>query len=342
MLRVERKRTERSKIPFILMLADLSSLAGNDHTDLVNKFIFTLASCLRETDILGWYKQKESLGVIFTGLVNHKSTHTEKILQKMHKAFHHNGCDPILEAIKISFYHYPEDHNDGDGSVFNGKFYPDISSKMASKKGPIFLKRTMDILLSLLLLILTAPLFLAIAIVIKLTSPGPVLFKQKRLGLNGREFIFLKFRTMAYGNDDQCHQQYVQSLICNGGERTAEPGVYKMQEDSRVTPFGSLLRRSSLDEIPQIINVLKGEMSLIGPRPPIPYEFQMYDIWHRERLLSCKPGITGLWQVNGRSAVSFDEMVRLDLEYIENWSLWKDICILFKTPFAVLSGKGAY
>ncbi|MGD0277573.1 MAG: sugar transferase [Syntrophales bacterium] len=342
MLRLERKRTERSNIPFVLMLIDLEELIGNDRLGQINKVKSIVTSCLRETDITGWYSQNKVIGVIFTGAMNVDQNLTNKILQKLQAEFHDNNSGHIFGKIKISFHHYPEDLNGDAGDIFNDNFYPDLSSRTISKKIPIIIKRCIDIILSLLFIILTAPLFLTVSLIIKLTSPGPVFFKQRRMGLNGRQFIFLKFRTMYVNTDSQRHQQYVKQLISGGENSAVEPGVYKIKEDPRITPFGSFLRKTSIDEIPQFLNVLRGDMSLIGPRPPIPYEFAIYDIWHRRRLLSCKPGITGLWQVNGRSATTFDEMVRLDLEYIENWSLWRDIRILFKTPYAVLSGRGAY
>src|SRR5262249_25662135 len=142
------------------------------------------------------------------------------------------------------------------------------------------------------------------------------------------------------------HQEYVAEFISgankNGNHRDPERRVFKLTQDSRITPLGRLLRTTSLDELPQFLNVLKGEMSLVGPRPPIPYEVERYDIWHRRRLLEAKPGLTGLWQVSGRSSTTFDEMVRLDLKYASAWSLWLDIKILARTPRAVFSGEGAY
>jgi lipopolysaccharide/colanic/teichoic acid biosynthesis glycosyltransferase len=147
-------------------------------------------------------------------------------------------------------------------------------------------------------------------------------------------------------SDSRVHQEYIRDFI--GGQTTGDKkgpeqsGVYKITSDSRVTAIGRFLRRTSLDELPQFWNVLKGEMSLVGPRPSVPYEFQMYDVWHRRRVLEIKPGITGLWQVHGRSRVCFDDMVRLDLRYAQSWSLWLDLKILFATPRAVVSGEGAY
>jgi lipopolysaccharide/colanic/teichoic acid biosynthesis glycosyltransferase len=196
-------------------------------------------------------------------------------------------------------------------------------------------------------LLLIAPLFLAIAALVKLSSKGPVFFRQQRIGQHGMPFTFLKFRTMYVNNDAAAHKEYVKKLIAGNAQAHSNgngngTGVYKMTRDPRITRIGSFLRRTSLDELPQLINVLKGEMSLVGPRPPIQYEVDEYDIWHRGRLMEAKPGITGLWQVSGRSRVKFDEMVRLDIRYARTWSIWLDIKILLRTPRAVLLGDGAY
>jgi lipopolysaccharide/colanic/teichoic acid biosynthesis glycosyltransferase len=186
------------------------------------------------------------------------------------------------------------------------------------------------------------------AIAVKLTSKGPILFRQQRIGQFGKSFTFLKFRSMYVDNDPAIHQRYVMQLIAgqaqrNGGKGTADAGgVYKLTKDERITRVGAILRRTSLDELPQLFNVLKGEMSLVGPRPAIPYEVAAYQTWHRRRVLEVKPGITGLWQVNGRSRVAFDEMVRLDLRYAREWSPWLDLKILLRTPRAVIVGEGAY
>jgi lipopolysaccharide/colanic/teichoic acid biosynthesis glycosyltransferase len=206
------------------------------------------------------------------------------------------------------------------------------------------MKRVIDVLGAALGLILCSPIFVVVAVATKLTSKGPVFFRQERIGKHGKTFVFLKFRSMYENNDPSAHREYVHQLIA--GRAVPEPvngnGVYKITNDVRVTWLGKLLRRSSLDELPQLINVLRGEMSLVGPRPPIPYEVERYDIWHRCRLLEAKPGITGLWQVNGRSRVNFDDMVRLDIRYARTWSLWLDLKILLRTPHAVLIGEGAY
>jgi lipopolysaccharide/colanic/teichoic acid biosynthesis glycosyltransferase len=193
-----------------------------------------------------------------------------------------------------------------------------------------------------LLALFCLPICIAIAIAIKLTSKGPVLFKQQRVGQYGKSFTFLKFRSMYVNNDQTVHKEFVTKMISNDVGDGQNNGVYKLTRDSRITPLGRFLRKTSLDELPQFLNVLNGEMSLVGPRPPIPYELAAYQTWHRRRLLEVKPGITGLWQVTGRSRVGFDEMVRLDLRYATFWSPWLDMKILFRTPAAVIKGSGAY
>jgi lipopolysaccharide/colanic/teichoic acid biosynthesis glycosyltransferase len=203
----------------------------------------------------------------------------------------------------------------------------------------------MDIVGSVLALLLFAPVLLAIALAIRVTSKGPAFFRQKRVGQSGEEFVFFKFRTMHVNHDFRVHQQYVRQLIAGSAQRHPNDngkGVYKLTKDSRITRVGRFLRRTSLDELPQLFNVLRGEMSLVGPRPAIAYEVEAYDAWHRQRIVEAKPGITGLWQVNGRSRVSFDEMVRLDLQYARAWSLWMDLKILMRTPVAMFFGDGAY
>jgi len=206
-------------------------------------------------------------------------------------------------------------------------------------------KRGIDLIGSLAALVLFLPFFLIIPILIKLTSPGPVFFRQDRLGQFGRVFTFLKFRSMHINNDDGIHRDFIKNFIADKiakNDSGDEPFVYKIKADPRLTPIGNFLRKSSLDELPQFLNVLKGEMSLVGPRPPIPYEVVNYELWHRRRILAQKPGITGLWQVTGRSLTTFDGMVRLDLRYSRKWSLLFDLKLLLATPMAVIRGKGAY
>jgi len=195
----------------------------------------------------------------------------------------------------------------------------------------IVIKRGIDIFLALLLITLTAPFFVFIALAIKLTSPGPVFFKQVRCGLNGRRFNILKFRTMVVN---------AAALKSELEELNEVSGpVFKIKKDPRVTATGRFLRKFSLDEIPQFINVLKGDMSIVGPRPPIPSEVRKYDLWQRRRL-SVRPGITCLWQINGRNGIDFEEWMKLDLEYIDKWNLSLDMKIILKTIPSVLKGTG--
>jgi lipopolysaccharide/colanic/teichoic acid biosynthesis glycosyltransferase len=219
--------------------------------------------------------------------------------------------------------------------------HPDLAKFNGNGRIERALKRTMDIAGSLIAILLLSPLFLGIAILICFTSPGPVLFRQKRIGQYGVPFTFLKFRSMYSKVDATIHENYVKQLIAGNVNDPGACGVYKLNNDPRVTRVGRFLRRTSLDEIPQFFNVLKGEMSLVGPRPPLLYELRAYSHWHRRRLLEAQPGITGLWQVKGRSRVRFDDMVRLDLRYAAERSLWLDLWILAKTPGAVFSCRGA-
>ncbi|HEX5131857.1 MAG TPA: sugar transferase [Candidatus Krumholzibacteria bacterium] len=205
-------------------------------------------------------------------------------------------------------------------------------------------KRVIDVVFSLVVMVLGLPFYGLIAILIKLTSEGPILFVQDRVGVDGRPFKFYKFRTMLVDNSDADHRSFaadfIKGRLMQEGEG-ADKKVFKLQNDPRVTSIGRFLRKTSLDELPQFINVLRGDMTLVGPRPPLAYELAHYKEWHRGRL-AVKPGLTGLWQVSGRSTVPFDEMVMLDLYYIENWSLALDLKIILRTVPVMLFGLGGY
>lgn len=207
-----------------------------------------------------------------------------------------------------------------------------------------FVKRASDIGMASIAFFTTLPLWLAVALFIKRDSPGSVFFRQERVGMDGRVFLCVKFRTMQANADEDIHRETYQRNIegsadANAGDEQA-PVFGKVRDDPRITRFGRWLRRTSLDELPQLLNVLRGEMSIVGPRPPIPYEVEEYDIWHRKRL-DIKPGMTGLWQVSGRNRLTFEEMVKVDLYYIENWSVWLDLKIILLTLPAMLHGDGA-
>lgn len=202
-------------------------------------------------------------------------------------------------------------------------------------------KRAGDLVVASVGLAALSPLLLLVGAAVRLESSGPALYRQTRVGKDGEPFTFYKFRTMAVDNDPGIHRAYVERLIASPSEELkGDTGAFKLEGDPRVTRLGKTLRRTSIDELPQLINVIRGEMSLVGPRPPLPYEVVLYSERARRRL-ECKPGITGLWQVSGRCLTTFEEMVELDIEYIDTWSLGLDLAILARTAPAVIRGKGA-
>lgn len=342
MLAMERKRSERTGTPFLLVLINFEKVVRAQTKSTIEDIGFSLSASTRDTDMTGWHRNRSTIGVIFTALsgTGHNATRVA-ISGKIQKLLSERLSAAEAREVEITFHFFPENDQNDEDSVESGKIlYPDQDNGSSSGKLFSVVKRMIDIVGSVTALVLSSPFFLIIAIGIKMTSAGPVFFRQTRLGRFGKEFTFLKFRSMYVANDSKIHREFTQNLIRGNGN--GAEGVYKIQRDPRITRFGHLLRISSFDELPQFLNVLVGEMSLVGPRPPIPYEFECYQLWHRRRILEAKPGITGFWQVNGRSRTSFDDMVRMDLQYIRERSLWVDIKILIKTPFAVVSGHGAY
>jgi lipopolysaccharide/colanic/teichoic acid biosynthesis glycosyltransferase len=344
MLELERRRTERSGNCFALMLLrfDVAGVNGNLEA-LTQQVAGVVCTTVRETDLVGWYEDAQILGVIFTelGSVQNAGPAVVSIRSKIKTAFHGLSDSQIAMRLTMSFHLYPEDDRgmaspSEDDHSATLKKRPRSSAWLESRG-----KRLIDILGSVLALLFLAPIFGAVAIGIKLTSRGPIFFRQERVGQHGKRFTFLKFRSMVDGNDCAVHREYVRGFI-KGSQDASNGGVYKLTHDSRVTPIGKFIRKTSLDELPQFWNVLRGEMSLVGPRPPLPYEIEEYDLWHRKRFLLAKPGITGLWQVNGRSRTTFDDMVRLDLRYARSSSLSLDLAILCRTPLAVIHGSGAF
>jgi len=348
---LERKRSERSRKPFLLMLIDADTLFRTaDKHEILKKLLSALHSSTRETDVRGWYKNDSVLGTIFTEIsAVERNSVRDVLLIKLRTALSEQlSCDQ-LNDVHLSFYFFPEEWDNREPTQpANTELYPDLAKKNDSRRLARFMKRMMDVVGSVFALVVFSPLFIGICLAIKLSSAGLVLFRQRRMGQYGVPFTCLKFRTMKLICDEEIHKQYIKRFISGqlkGDSQQPEGNedrVYKIKEDPRVTSVGRFLRKTSLDELPQFWNVLRGEMSLVGPRPPILYEVESYDVWHRRRILETKPGITGLWQVNGRSKTTFDDMVRLDLRYAETWSLWLDIKILLQTPRAVFSGEGAY
>jgi len=349
MLYLERRRAERAQNRFVLILVDVQKIvngvSGKDRT--VQMLAKSLSDATRETDIIGWYIEDSLLGVIGTELGKASNEVVQKrFLDKLRKIFESTLGIEKSASISVSFHFFPEEYGSGanDHSA-NIKLYPEIQKREDARKVPLAIKRAIDLAGSAAALVFLSPLFAAVAMAIKISSKGPVLFKQERLGQHGKTFTVLKFRSMRTDCDAKIHQQYVEQFIAgqvdgNSGA-TAKP-VFKIQKDPRVTPIGRFIRKTSLDELPQFWNVLRGDMSLVGPRPALAYEFRKYEVWHRRRVLETKPGITGLWQVEGRSRTRFDEMVRLDLKYARAWSVWLDLKILAQTPGAVIQGEGAH
>ncbi len=348
MIALERKRTERSKQPFLLMLLEDGRNQGSQGDGgPLDSIVSALLPTIRETDVIGWYKDRKAVGVMYTGLmVNEKTAVLNMIQGRVSATLRDSVASDQFSHVKISFHFFPDDwDDDGSGRPSNAALYPDLLSSSNNRRSVLIIKRGMDIAGSALMLFLCAPIFVLIALAIKASSKGPVFFRQQRVGQYGQQFKFLKFRSMRVNSDQNLHKEYVTKFIASQASKQPSNGngggVYKLTSDPRITRVGQFLRRTSLDELPQFLNVLKGEMSLVGPRPPIPYELAAYQTWHRRRVLEVKPGITGLWQVSGRSRVSFDEMVRLDLRYATSWSPSLDFTILMRTPLAVIKGEGA-
>jgi lipopolysaccharide/colanic/teichoic acid biosynthesis glycosyltransferase len=345
-LMLERRRAERSRRPFILMLVHSNAQSSSDKR-ILQQAVSIVASNTRESDFIGWYQESVTLGLIFTETSEgEKAAIAESLLGKVRSALLETLGRDDVSKLTLSVHVFPEDW-DRENSEWIGdsKLYPELQPRLAKKHVHFALKRAIDVAVSSAVLLITLPLLAVVAFIIKLTSKGPVLFEQERLGQFGARFQCLKFRTMYTNCDPRIHRDYVQQYIA-GNAPSAEAGssekpLYKLADDPRVTAIGRFLRKTSLDEFPQFWNVLRGEMSLVGPRPPVPYEFEVYDIWHRRRVLESKPGVTGLWQVSGRNRTRFDEMVRLDLRYSQEWSLWLDLKILLATPLAIFSGDCA-
>jgi lipopolysaccharide/colanic/teichoic acid biosynthesis glycosyltransferase len=343
----ERKRSERSKRPFILLSLATKDQLAPASSRAREAALKGLAAATRGTDILGWVKWPTVVGVMFLEIGETKPIRAvETIRARIHRELARRLDAEVIAGFSLELSIYPEP-SDGDSESGPGPadpiFYPDLPRQERARRLSDWIKRALDLFASVTLLLGLAPLLLIVGAVVGLTTPGPILFRQLRLGKFGKPFRMLKFRTMYVGAKQNPHQEFVTRFIKESGrgKAPATNQIFKLTNDPRITPIGRLLRRTSIDELPQLWNVLIGEMSLVGPRPPLPYELRHYAPWHRRRILEAKPGITGLWQVTGRSRTTFDEMVRLDLKYARTRSLWMDFRILLRTPGAVVGGKGA-
>jgi lipopolysaccharide/colanic/teichoic acid biosynthesis glycosyltransferase/GGDEF domain-containing protein len=317
-----------------------------------------LSTRIRATDAVGWFDESQ-LGVY---LYDSNAKDAQGFCQEVHKQL---GCD-ISSRVYVYPYYYKQNLPADEGSsgkrqaigvgleryekvqyALFGSGAPfedqtrwfcssecDVADDYSQGLEPIFgrrhpyWKRAFDLCVATAILLVCSPIIIALALYIKIVSPGPVLFKQERVGYLGRRFTCWKFRSMHVNNDARKHRAYLHDLINNGRAMT------KMEDDPRIIPFGKYIRASGIDELPQLLNVLRGEMSLIGPRPPIPYEVERYHRWFHGRF-DTKPGLTGLWQVSGKNRLSFQEMIRLDIRYNKRLSLLRDIIILLRTPTAV-------
>lgn len=328
----EKRRVERSGAPLSIAMFHLTPLDGEVRREHCEALLTCIGRCRRETDIVGSLGE----GAIAVLLPDTAEQGAQVLADRVVKCA---GALPV-SAVSVT---YPDQIFDKLQVESQGvpDFSPlSIDEFPAESVGGYGLKRGLDLLGALFALIVFSPVMLVAALAVALTSPGPVIFKQVRIGRNGKPFVFYKFRSMYRDADDRLHKDYVTKLI-NGNlaeinEGTEAQPFYKMKSDPRVTRVGKFIRQTHIDELPQFFNVLKGDMSLVGPRPPLPYEVEKYQPWHLRRILEIKPGITGLWQVDGHNTTTFDEMVRIDLRYMRTCSLWLDVSILLRTVKVVL------
>jgi exopolysaccharide biosynthesis polyprenyl glycosylphosphotransferase len=292
---------------------------------------------IRETDLLGWHGHN-AIAILITDT---DGPGAKECVRRI--------CDHTKEMnVECRFFDLQEAAKDIDtpqGQIVSDFFSsasPDLSTHSRSAYA---FKRGLDIFGAISGMLFLSPIMLLAALAVKVSSPGPIIYQQVRLGQNGKPFVFYKFRSMRVDADPSSHRDYVQSFIKGNSSELNQGEVhkpfFKMKQDPRVTPVGGFLRKSSIDELPQLFNVLRGDMSLVGPRPPLPYEVDAYNTWHLRRILDVRPGLTGLWQVEGRSSVAFDDMVRLDLQYAQNWTILLDLKIILKTFKVVLQCRGS-
>jgi lipopolysaccharide/colanic/teichoic acid biosynthesis glycosyltransferase len=340
----ERRRADRSNQTMGLLLVSPPDAESADASATWKAIVSGLAAAKRDTDVIGWFEQGNAIGVILPDIDAPDPLLARGLDTRIRRQLSRFLGTTTTDNIATRFHFYPEMPVHSSQPAHEIHPLPEPAPSR-SRRAIVHdgIKRAIDIAGSAALLILLAPVLLLTAVLVKLKSPGPVFFRQERVGRMMKPFTMLKFRTMRVNADSKIHQEYVSSLIkakaASHGSGTDT--VFKLAADPRVTSIGRILRKTSIDELPQLLNVLRGDMSLVGPRPPLHYEVEQYQRWHCRRVLEAKPGLTGLWQVAGRSRTTFDEMVRLDLRYARTRSLWTDVKILLATPAAVFVGKGA-
>ena len=328
----QRKRADRYEEAFVLLLVD--SRFGSSRRLSAGVRNAILNAGLTDA-VFGWHSAT-TLGVV---LPDAAGEHWRSIVRSALA----RRVDPgTLARLSIRTYRFAPGRHEPTGPEGIRELRPPVAAFHKEQPRGYRMKRPLDVAGSAVLLLLLVPVFLLVAVLVKLTSPGPVFFRQTRVGQGGRHFTMLKFRTMRVDADEALHHEFATRFIRSSADMCRDGrAVFKITNDPRVTPIGRFLRETSLDELPQFWNVLRGDMSLVGPRPPLPYEVEHYRAWHWHRVLHAKPGLTGLWQVVGRSRTTFDEMVRLDLRYARTCSLRTDLGILLATPAAVVSRSGA-
>jgi lipopolysaccharide/colanic/teichoic acid biosynthesis glycosyltransferase len=339
----ERKRADRLNQPLVLLIVALKYHVDAQTPSIWVPVIEALSTITRETDVLGWFEAQTALGVILPEVHAIEAVRMSELEDRFSRELLKRSDAGGRLSIRLHVHSDPKRMAAEARSTITASDFPESHARTEHATVYDGIKRGLDVIGSSILLALLAPLLFVIAAAVKLKSSGPVFFEQERVGQQMKSFKMLKFRTMHANVDHKLHHEYVTRFIHASGDAQAcdTAGVFKITNDPRVTPIGAFLRKTSLDELPQLLNVLRGDMSLVGPRPPLPYEVEQYKPWHCHRVLDAKPGITGLWQVTGRSRTTFDEMVRLDLRYARTCSLWTDIKILLATPGAVIAGKGA-
>jgi lipopolysaccharide/colanic/teichoic acid biosynthesis glycosyltransferase len=323
----EQKRVDRSEKAFALLTIELTDGGSGE---LMREAAAAISAATRAGDVIGWVKHGRALGVLLTDIRELNLAHSVNLESRLRRGLTTFVGVPDSRSLTVRL----------DVHTSARRAAREVRSSNARLHDA--LKRSLDVMGAISLLAMLSPLLLLITAAVRLTSKGPALFRQERLGQGMKPFRMLKFRTMRPDAGHAIHREYVTQFIKGSrNNAAADPGVFKLTNDSRITPLGHILRKTSLDELPQLWNVVVGDMSLVGPRPPIQYEVDQYKGWHLRRVLDAKPGLTGLWQVTGRSRTTFDEMVRLDLRYARTYSLWTDLKILLATPRAVIAGKGA-
>jgi len=328
----EKRRVDRSKASLSVATFRFSKEADED--DAI-RLLDLVCARKRETDVVG--RLNDELVAVLLPDTGSEGSH--QFIRKITE-----GTPDVRFAAAVESYpNHLLEHMTGE----LGEYRPvvDIGADSAAppRRAALAVKRALDLAGAATGLIVLSPLMLIVALAIALDSPGPLVYKQVRLGRRGRPFVFYKFRSMYRDADDRIHRNYVRDLIESGrkpGARDESKPWSKLESDSRITPVGRFIRKTCLDELPQLVNVLKGDLSLVGPRPPLPYEASAYDSWHFRRMLDMKPGVTGLWQVEGGNRASFNDMVRMDLRYVRRWSIALDLQILLRTVFIVLRKRG--